>query len=689
MKTLLLFFSVIGISLMLLIDGSVTHSAERPAPLSGDQLKPKQIPIDPKRWYQVANVTNGLDGLFDGVLEQSVHTGYGKLVANYDAYYPLRQGETMRIDSIRFYDYTDINKEAPLTLSIITDTWQRVPIARFVGEKYKEWVGPDPARPGDFSLKTSTANARFLVLNTSGAYPSEMELYGMHTPGKVPTVAPKRTGTPFRQATGVNMFEWNMEDPARSWEVDESRVPAFKAFGAVRHYMDWEKLEPQPGQYTYNLTLNGAWNYDALYKRLKAENIEVLACLKTIPKWLSDTYPAEQRHLSNNPVRYGSDLSKPEAYREQARVAFQYIARYGNNKNINPDLLTISSIKTWMPPNEKKIGLGLIRYIECENERDKTWHGRKGYQTAREYAANLSAFYDGHKNSLGPGVGVKNADPTVTVVMGGLSSTSTDYVRAMVDWCREFRGYRADGRVDLCWDVMNQHLYANDAGNSQESGLSARRAVRGAAPEVSGIGRQAAALVQLSHEIANDMPVWITETGYDINPGSPFRAIPIGNKSALQTQADWILRTSLLFTRVGIARTFFYQLYDDNPADPTQFSSMGLINPDKTRKPAAEYMAQTLDLLGNYRYRETISDNPVVDRYEYEGRSSYMLVVPDERGSTASFVLNVPKGDTLQVCSPMAGRVTMNCRQQVAMAGRLTIAVTETPVFVMTHKKSF
>lgn len=683
MKTLLLFLSLIGVGVLFLIDGSIPHTNELPKPVLGKRLKINQIPIDPKRWYQVANVSNGLDGLFDGVLEQPVHTGYGKLVTNYDAYYPLREGETMQIDSIRLYDYTDINKDAPLTLSIITDTWQRIPIARFVGEKYKEWVGPDPAQPGDFSLKTSTANARYLVLNTSGAYPSELELYGTHTPGKRLTVAPKRTGTPFRQATGVNMFEWNMEDPARSWEVDESRVPSFKAFGAVRHYMDWEKLEPQPGHYTYNLTINGAWNYDALYERLKAENIEVLACLKTIPKWLSDTYPPEQRHLSNNPVRYGSDLSKPQSYVEQARVAFQYIARYGINKKTNLNLLTLSTLKTWMKPNEKKIGLGLIRYIECENERDKTWHGRKGYQTAREYAANLSAFYDGHKNTMGPGVGVKNADPSVTIVMGGLSSTSSDYVRAMVDWCREFRGYRPDGRVNLCWDVLNQHLYANDAGNSQEGNLSARRAERGAAPEVSGVGKQAAALVQLSHEVANDMPVWVTETGYDTHPGSPFRAIPIGNKSVLQTQADWILRTSLLFTRVGIARTFFYQLYDDNPTDPTQFSSMGLINPDKTRKPAADYLAQTLALLGDYQYRETISNDPVVDRYELGNRSSYMLVVPDERGRTASYVLTIPKGDTVLVCSPVVGRQTMNCRKQVAVAGRLTVAVSETPVFVL------
>ena len=133
MKALLLFLSFIGVGLLFLINGSIPHSNELPKPVSGKRLKPNQIPIDPNRWYQVANVSNGLDGLFDGVLEQPVYTGYGKLVTNYDAYYPLREGETMRIDSIRLYDYTDINTAAPLTLSIITDTWQRIPIARFVG----------------------------------------------------------------------------------------------------------------------------------------------------------------------------------------------------------------------------------------------------------------------------------------------------------------------------------------------------------------------------------------------------------------------------------------------------------------------------------------------------------------------------------------------------------------------------
>ncbi len=680
MKTALL-LSALSVACLFLVDG-IRPPGPRLVGLA-PKLKPRQIPIDPKRWYQVVNVANGLEGLFDGVTDESVQTGYNKLVKNYDAYYPLREGETMRIDSIRLYDYNDTNPDAPFTLFAVTNTWQRIPIARFVGDKYREWVGPDPAQPRSFGVKTPVANIRYLVINTSGAYPSEMELYGSHTPGKTPTKAPERTGTPFRQAVGVNIFEWYVEDAARSWEIDETRMPALKGFAQVRHYMDWEKLESQPGQYSFNLTLSGAWNYDVMYERFKAEGIEVLACLKTVPKWLENTYPADQRDYGNNPARYGADLTQPRSYVEQARVAFQYMARYGTNKAVNPALVKVTNVKTWMPPHQKKIGLGLIRYIECENERDKTWKGRQGYQTAREYAANLSAFYDGHKHTLGPDAGVKTADPSVTVVIGGLAASSTDYVRAMIDWCKEFRGYRPDGRVDLCWDVINQHFYANDAGTSQAGG-----GTRGAAPELARIGQQAAAFVQLAHEQAYDMPVWVTETGYDTNPGSPFRAISIGTKSILETQADWTLRTALLFNRVGIDRTFFYQLYDENPADPTQFSSMGLINQNKTRKPAADYLAQALRLIGDYRYWETISQNPVVDRYEHNKKQSYVLVVPDERGRTMPYALRLPAGTTVQVCHPQAGREAMACANQVVPAtGRLDLTVTETPTFVITKNE--
>ncbi|MEZ0487034.1 hypothetical protein [Fibrella aquatica] len=692
----LLFVSAAALGITLLLLNRPNNAASHPpkvSPLLSSNAFDTvgRIPIDAKRWYQVINVSNGLDALFDGKTQVNVNTGWNKLVTPYEAYYPLRNGEQMTIDRIRLYDYADQNLDKPMTLFIITADWKRIPIARFVGDKYDEWVGPDPAVPGTFRLKKPISGARYLLISTSGAYPSEMELYGSYTPGQTTHTTPPTRQTLFRQAVGVNMFEWNLEDPAQSLVIDETRVPPMRSFAAVRHYMDWEKLESKPGQYSYNPTLSGAWNYDAMYERLQKEGIDVLACLKTIPKWLETMYPADQRNYGNNPVRYGSDLSKPVSYVEQARVAFQYMARYGYNKRVDPALVSVTALHDhWLPVNQKKIGMGLIRYIECENERDKNWTGRQGYQTAREYAANLSAFYDGHKNTLGPGAGVKNADPSVTVVIGGLAEHTTDYVRAMVDWCREFRGYRPDGRVNLCWDVINHHLYANDAGSSQQK--NGKAPTRGAAPELAGVGEQAASFVKLAHELCYDMPVWITEAGYDANPGSPFHAIAIGAKSVEQTRADWTLRTALLYLRTGIDRVFFYQMYDENPADPTQFSSMGLINQDKTRTIAADYLYQTTRLIGNFTYRETLrrtqSSQPLVDRYVQNlpggvTQTAYVLLMPDERGRTATYTLAVPKGDTVMLHTPIKLRQEMTKHMIISLNGSVQIPVSETPIFAL------
>ena len=193
----------------LLLFGGTRECSSPPGTASQRSSAPAatgKIPIDAKRWYQVNNVDNGLEGLFDGRTNERVNTGFSKLLTNYDAYYPLLTGETMSIESIRLYNGEGSNVDAPMTLSIITDTWQHIPIARFVGDRYQEWVGPDPTRPTEFALKTAVSGARYLVINTSGAFPSELELNGTYQAGTAPTPAPARS-VPCRQSVGVNMFE--------------------------------------------------------------------------------------------------------------------------------------------------------------------------------------------------------------------------------------------------------------------------------------------------------------------------------------------------------------------------------------------------------------------------------------------------------------------------------------------------
>lgn len=486
---------------------------------------------------------------------------------------------------------------------------------------------------------------------------------------------------PFRQAFGVNAFEWDFENENDPAKIDPQRLEGMKSFTAIRHYMDWEKLEQEEGRYSFNPTLSGGWNYDALYESCKANGIDVLACLKTIPRWMVATYPAEEKADQDNvPVRHGRDFEDPASYIEQAKVAFQYAARYGSNANVDVSLLSVDNRPRWANDqvNVVRQGLGLIRYIECDNERDKWWKGPKAYQSGRHYAANLSAFYDGHKNTMGAGVGVKNADRSMTVVMGGLAKPDTAYVMEMIRWCKENRGYRPDGSVNLCWDVINYHLYSDDDESTQ--GV---KATRGMAPERSAADSIAKNFMKMAREHAGGMPVWMTETGYDVDQRSPLRAIPIGHKTALETQADWILRSALLYMRHGVARVFLYQTYDENIESGGRFSSSGLLNKDRSRKQAADYIYQANKLMGAYSYNAALSRSPLVDQYKLNGKYAYVLVKPSENGSAQPYTLSLKGIKQAFIYHPAAGKDQMNGTKVKVLNGKLPLLVSETPMFII------
>jgi endoglucanase len=247
----------------------------------------------------------------------------------------------------------------------------------------------------------------------------------------------------------------------------------------------------------------------------------------------------------------------------------------------------------------------------------------------------------------------------------------------MVDWCKEFRGYKADGSVNLCWDVVNFHLYTDNASSSQ-SGTS----TRGAAPEVTTANTILDNFVKVSHDVSQDMPVWITEAGYDVHQESPLKAIPIGSKTALETQGDWILRTSLFSARHGISKVFFYQMYDDNNGGG-MFGSSGLINGDQTRRPVADYFFQANKLFGEYSYKETTYQDPIVDRYELKGKSLYIVTVPDEKGRTVNHTLHVGNFSRAKIYRPKAGSDNMDMEEVQVAAGNITVTATETPLFVV------
>ncbi|MBB5436359.1 hypothetical protein HDC92_000023 [Pedobacter sp. AK017] len=487
----------------------------------------------------------------------------------------------------------------------------------------------------------------------------------------------------MKNLLGINAFEWdflqNHDEPGVNTKMYEPKFELIKSFGMVRHYLDWEKLEDKKGKYSFNPTARGGWNYDVIYERCKKEGIDVLVCMKSTPDWLYLTYPKAEQDYDHVPVPYKANREDPNSYISQARTAFQFAARYGSNKDLDPALVKVNLEKRWPDDvlNTVKIGLNTIKYFECNNEPDKWWKGPKARQTGREYAANLSAFYDGHKGTMGKGVGVKNADSNMVVVMGGLGRPDIEYLKEMVEWCKEKRGYKADGTIDLCFDVINYHLYSND--NTGWFGRFVNKK-RGVAPELTNQGEIANTFVDFAEMLRKNFEVWVTESGYDLNTSSVQRAVPVGSKSALITQADWMLRSSLLYARHGVNRSCYYQLYDTDPKNGV-FGSAGFVDNGK-RRPVADYFLQVKKLMGNFFYFNTINDDPIVDIYRSGKKSIYILTVPDEVDRKEKYKLDLNGAKTAIIYTLIPGADEMQAKEVKTNNGFLEITVTETPVFV-------
>jgi hypothetical protein len=488
--------------------------------------------------------------------------------------------------------------------------------------------------------------------------------------------------TPLKNMFGINGYEWNfLENPGSPNDrkhIYEDNMALVKSFSAVRHYLNWNRIESIKGDYTFNPAFSGGWDYDIIYERCKQDGVLVLVDLKNSPDWMTVTYPASSRDNENAPAPYMQSLSDPASYADQARTAFQFAARYGYNKNVNKALVKVNTKKRWPDDisNKVKIGMELIKYMECGNERDRWWGPDETHQNPEEYAANMSAFYDGNVGKLGPNAGVKTADPNMQVVMGGLASADINYVQRMVNWCKKNRGYRKDGSINLCFDVINYHLYSNNGDVRIH-----KRATTGIAPELSDAGSIANAFVKLANSLPQHPEVWLTETGYDINQESYQKAESIGKKTVLENQADWILRSSLLYIRYGIKRLFFYQLFDDHAGGTSQYATSGLAEGIK-RRPAADYILQTGKLMGDYNYMKTISKDPLVDQYQSGDKTMYVLTIPDETGRTGSYTLDLGKATKANIYNLKIGADVMDKSQVSTVKGKLKINVTETPVFV-------
>ncbi|MCC7372690.1 MAG: beta-galactosidase [Chloroflexi bacterium] len=192
--------------------------------------------------------------------------------------------------------------------------------------------------------------------------------------GRSAANVPERANSP---EYGMNVFMWGHEDTTGR---DLKRLTD-AGFGWQKTLFQWRDIEPQRGKFSWD-------EPDRIVKASKAAGVKILARLDFQPDW------ARSDRVHNGP---------PDNFQDYANFVSAFVKRYSSSSSI-----------------------GRVHAVQIWNEQNLTieWGNRPiNEQQARDYVALLKVAYEA----------AKAADPSVTVVTGGVAQTGTDNDQARPD----------------------------------------------------------------------------------------------------------------------------------------------------------------------------------------------------------------------------------------------------------------
>lgn len=505
-----------------------------------------------------------------------------------------------------------------------------------------------------------------LQLNSANAHVNEIALFGYPL------------GPTIRKPEPIPHVKPNMETFIGMNAIVDDDVPeadgAMDVVDVIREYHNWSwdagGSPPAPNEqnsWNPSYAAGGAWNFDAYYKSNAEKGKLVSPTFKRPPAWLPHNSSATAMTAPT-----GTNSLEPSAYTIFSDYLFQYAARYGSTK-VDPSLLKIA------PNNPVVSGLGVLKYIENWNEPNNYWGTNAEHFSPYEFAAMTSANYDGHEGTLGKTVGIKQADPQMKVVLGGFASFELVYLDNMRRW---FENNRSDHRFAA--DVINFHAYCTNG----SSGVS---------PEDPScrLKESARQAVDYRDMYLPGKEVWVSEFGYDVNQGSPQRAPIIGDTSAEEVQAQWLVRSYLALAAAGVDKAHMYFLRDAESGNPGKYSTAGLVTGkgEWSKRPAWYYVATLRHVLEGTRFlSEVTSDSSNVRVYKFknpqDGSGVYAIWSPTSSNATvdnyklllsgkpaSASLITMENGNTEGVTTPL--KIT---------GGQVTVNVSERPIFVKTNR---
>jgi Secretion system C-terminal sorting domain len=485
-----------------------------------------------------------------------------------------------------------------------------------------------------------------------------------------------------------------------------------KSFGFAREYHDWALDVGYPAlnvpdcrheqvRYRWNPSFDGAstTRFDDLYRQLDGQICPVP--YGNSPFKLGTSYWPGVAALERKPVcewQHSFSFQDPNSltyelgsYRDYTLWCTQFAARYGKSRTGIDNHGLANFLRGQLDAAEEHpntMGANNVHYLEIWNEQDKNWNfpQHQYYFTPAQYAALLSAVYDGHNGNPSLSVngvegfshlGVHRVDPSMKIVMGGLSAFRGCYIEEMVKWCDAFRP-----GLPLPFQVVNFHHYNNDYysdprktpayvwdfqcqdPNSSEIQLTKK----GISPEASGLRERLEyslrRLLVADRRFA-DMEFWVSETGYDTQDGST-QVAHVDGQDNYETQAQWMVRTYLeasaatVFVngrRKAYDRILMYDIRDMENRSPGLFATSGIFTSllDGFSPKTGYFYLQTLkNTLRGYRFEAdhsvlnmAFNSNRPMRVYEYRNGNDWALTVwsPTEQNiQMASARIYLPSG---------------------------------------------
>lgn len=272
------------------------------------------------------------------------------------------------------------------------------------------------------------------------------------------------------------------------------------------------------------------------------------------------------------PCFWNADSYLPESYREYAKYMYIITAMFGNG-TIDPTTLPLDTVAEYTHVQPVVANLNLVNTIEPWNEQNKDWQSFYGYWHPYQYAAMISAVYDGNGNTMGSGVGIKNADPNMKVSSAGLIGIDKSYYEAINEWSKY---NRTDQK--LPFDIINMHHYCNDGSGQFQS-------TTGIMPE----GKNNDFFNKLQ-----DVMLWkrtfhptlsfiISEIGYDTNTPSSQVAPTFAGYDNENSQGILLIRTWLIAAAAGIDGCWNFTFSDNSGVSNSssgQYIKSGIIASD-------------------------------------------------------------------------------------------------------------